>query len=256
MKLSRKLPLGAILAACILGLVVPSSAQPPNTDDKQKAGDRADAINDLVLAANLAAFGRGETGDLTGLKKTIVKSPEALVAAGGILMRIHKLTEGKIETPDLKPTDKDGKPITGDVVKAVDYKTQAEALFDEARALAGKDKAKAIEALIKEAQTQEVRGAVGSPRIISRNIAPGANHSWKIPFVAGAPAAISITSTGQSRLQMEIVNDGGGQLLNVRGTNSNYSWTTAATKDGHPRTITVNVTNTGNNPTSYTINTN
>src|SRR5205814_1229889 len=105
-------------------------------DDKTKLEDatrRADAISDLVVASNLAAFGRGDNGELTGLKG--VKSPEALVAAGSILIRVHKMTEGKTETPDIKPTDKDGKPVKADEVKTASYEAQAEALFDEARGL-------------------------------------------------------------------------------------------------------------------------
>ena len=54
----------------------------------------------LGTAAELTAFGRGQSCEATSAKNA--KSPEALVLAGGILLRAHAVTGGKTRTVTLK----------------------------------------------------------------------------------------------------------------------------------------------------------
>jgi hypothetical protein len=214
---------------------------------EKEADEKSQVLDDLALATQLTAFGRGELGDATGLKD--VKSPEALVAAGGILLRIHKSTGGKLPALKAEITDNDGKAVPAEE-KTTTLADDAEALFDEARAMAG-DKGSAIEAAIKQASLVSERGAVGGPRSISRRVGSGKTHTVKIEMVSGQFAKVHMQGTGVT--QFEVLGQNGKVLWHSKGNWGFYHWTPVG-RDS--RIITVKVINKGGPPVNYTIHTN
>ena len=133
-------------------------------------------------------------------------------------------------------------------------KEQAEALFDEARAATGENKAKAasIEVLIKEAKTFESRGGVGGPRTITRVLNPGETHTYPVAFFSGQPAAVAMTSSGPPRIQFDITHVGGNNLFSLKGLNAGYNWTPQRDRD-NVRRFTITLTNMGVRATTYTL---
>ena len=69
--------------AGLAGLEGPALAQGKGKKGGEDA--KADAIKDLLTAAEVAEFGRKH------------KAPEALIAAAGLLLRVDALTGGKLE---------------------------------------------------------------------------------------------------------------------------------------------------------------
>lgn len=207
----------------------------------------AELVEQLGTAAQLVAFGRGELADATGLKD--LKSPEALVAAGAIYLRAHKATGGKLKPSDAKVQDADGTTVAEDG-KPLSLGEEAEALFDEARAMPSKDKA-VVEALIKQAQAVESRGATGGPRVISRTIKPGKTHHVDIAFDPHSPA--SVTMRGNGKTKFEVVGNKGRVLWHSMGTWGFYNWHPG---NGGLSNVTVRVINGSGPPVSYTITTN
>lgn len=211
------------------------------------AGDQvADVVEDLGLAAQLAAFGRGELNDITGLKD--FTSPEALVAAGGLTLRAHKETAGQVKASSAKVVE-DGSPVAAEG-DAPSLEAEAEELFDQARELAT-DKA-AIEARIKQAKLIPARGASGGPQVINRTIKTGKTHELHIGFESNARASVSMRSTGKT--QFEVVGPGGKVFWHSKGNFGTYHWHTGG--KGGVRDITVKVINKGGPPVAYTVTTN
>ena len=248
MLLSRTGGLAAVVAGCVL-FSSPAWAQKTveKAAEKTEAEKTADIVEQIALAAELTAFGRGELADATGLKD--YKSAEALVAAGGILLRVHKQTAGKVKASDAKVVDDAGAAVAADGA-ANSFEHEAEALFDEARGLA-KDKA-AIEAQIKQASLIPERGAAGGPRVINRTIQSGKKHNIQIPFESNAPATVSMRGTGTT--QFEILGPNGKVLWHSKGAWGFYNWHVG--RGGGEKEITVRVINKGGPPVAYTITTN
>lgn len=229
-----------------LALVLPGSAR-SDSGDAAGVDEKAQVLDDLELAAQLTAFGRGELGDATGLKD--VKSPEALVAAGGILLRVHKRTGGKMPPLKAEVTDESGMAVAADGDDS-SLEEQAEALFDEARALATGN-SKAIEAVIKQAKLVPERGAVGGPRVITRKIGSGKVHTLRIDFESQQFAKVHMQGTGVT--QFEVVGQGGKVLWHSKGNWGFYNWTPVG-RDS--RSITIKVINKGGPPVMYSVRTN
>jgi len=230
-------------------------------DDKEKeaaeaAAHQAEVVASLSQAAELTAFGRGDYAAATGLKG--FKSPEALVAAGGILLRADKATEMKSLEADVVATNAQGKPVKSEASKAVSLKDQANALFDEARAMVAEDKSRTagIESLIKQASTiTESRGSVGGARTITRTLNPGETHTVKIGFIGGQSAVVSMTANGPPNLQFDITHVGGTNLFSLKGKTAAYTWTPV--KDANNvRYFNITLYNPGKNPSTYTLVTN
>jgi len=228
-------------------LVAGSPAWAQKTVEKTEAEKTAVLVESLAMAAELAAFGRGELADATGLKD--FKSPEALVAAGAIYLRAHKAVGGKVKASDAKVEDSDGKEVAEET-KAISWADEAEALFDEARAMSSKDKA-GLEGLIKQAQTVTDRGAIGGPRVINRTIKTGKDHTIHIPFEPNAPANVTMRGTGKTKF--EVIGPGGKVLWHSQGTWGFYNWHTGR---GGLKDVTVRVINGGGPPVAYTVTTN
>lgn len=237
------------VAATVVALVFSSSfvvlAQPKaEPTDGEKC---AELVEELATAAQLVAFGRGELADATGLKD--FKSPEALVAAGAIYLRAHKATGGKMKPSDATIEDADGNAVAEEG-KAPSLAEEAEALFDEARALPTKDKA-GLEALIKQASTVESRGATGGPKVITRTIKTGKTHNIQIAFDPRSPASVTMRGTGKTKF--EVLGNAGKTLWHSQGTWGLYNWHPG---NGGLRNITVRVINSGGPPVTYTVMTN
>lgn len=248
MLVSRTGWLAAVVAGCVLFSGTAAWAQKAEAAaERTDAEKTADVVEQVALAAELAAFGRGEMAEATGLKD--FKSAEALVAAGGILLRVHKQTAGKVKASDAKVTDDNGAAVAADGA-ANSFGAEAEALFDEARALA-KDKT-TIEAQIKQASLVPERGAVGGPRVINRTIQSGRKHVINIPFEANSPASVSMRGT--STTQFEVVGPRGNVLWHSKGAWGYYNWNVG--RGGGEKDITVRVINKGGPPVAYTITTN
>lgn len=220
------------------------AADEPSKEDIAKAEIRAAAVTDLALAADLAAFARD------------AKSPESLAVAGGMLVRANKTFGGKTDPL----TDKDGKPLTVESVKSPGLDKQADALFDEARAMVATDKARAaaLEALIGNARKFEsggaagARPAVGGPKRITRVLNGGETHTFTVGFFSGQPAAVAMTSGGPAKIAFDITHVGGNSLFSSKGFNASYNWVPVRDKD-NVRYFTITLTNQGRNPTTYTL---
>lgn len=247
MSFSRTGWLAALVAGCVLVSGTAAWAQKVEAAaERTEAEKTADVVEQVALAAELAAFGRGEMAEATGLKD--FKSAEALVAAGGILLRVHKQTAGKVKASDAKVEDDTGAAVAAGG-EANSFGHEAEALFDEARALA-KDKT-AIEAQIKQASLVPERGAVGGPRVITRTIPHGRVQTVHLAFEAGAPASVSMRGTGTT--QFEVVGPAGKVLWHSKGAWGYYNWNV---RGGGDKNITIKVINKGGPPVAYTITTN
>lgn len=244
-----------LFAACatvlVAGLIATQGrTQEPTKADIDKANIRGEAVADLAVAADLVRFGRGDT--VTG-----VKSPEALVSAGGILLRAHSTFSGDLKTLDVPATDAKGKPLPSTTEKGIGLDKQAEGLFDEARGMVAGDKvrAAALEDRIKEAKAIVPKPAVGGPKRITRILNGGETHTYPVAFFGGAPAAVAMTSSGPAKIQFDITHVGGTNLFSLRGHNATYTWTPPRDKDG-ARKFNITLTNMGNKPTTYTLITN
>lgn len=251
------LALGLVFAGSPNAADPPKDA-PPSEKDVKDAEARAGVVEDIGLAAELTAFGRGLSCEATAAKGA--KSPEALVLAGGILWRAHAAVGGKTAEFDVTPTDEKGKAVDAKPEKLKSLKEQATDLFDEARAMTaeGGDKARtsAVEAMIKREQASEPsRGAVGGPKRVAMAIAPGGTQSYKVAFVGGLPAVIAMQGNGASNLKITITHVGGNQLFNLKGVAARYAWVPVRDKDG-AKWYDVTVTNIGKAPTAYILATN
>lgn len=236
------------LGLMLVGLaVVGRAAAAEPTKEESESQARAKLVSDLGTAYRLMAFGKGEYGEASGLKA--YQSPEALVAAGGILLRVQKDSGG------FQAVDEKGEPVKDG--KAADLAKQADELFAQARTLAKGDKARTseVEELIKQAKAvEEKRGAVGKPRTVTRVLKPGETVEIIIGFVPSSPASVSYTTAGGPRQQCEIIGPGGNTLYDNTGRDGTHNWTTV--KDDKKRMITIRLTNRGTGTHTVTVTTN
>lgn len=240
--------LAAAVVVGLLSAVVGVFAQGnPEKSEPTEAEKCASLVEELATAAQLAAFGRGELAESTGLKD--LKSPEALVAAGAIYLKAHKATGGKMRPSDAK-VEESGGGVVAEEGQAPSLAEEAEALFDEARALPTKDKA-ALEALIKQAKAVESRGATGGPRVINRSIKTGKSHNIDIAFDPRSPASVNIRAS--SKVKFEVLGNRGKLLWHSMGTWGFYNWHPG---NGGLSNVTIRVTNSAGPPVAYTITTN
>lgn len=240
----KRILLGLLAAVFAGGF---AAAQEPTPAELEKATRRGKLVEDLVSASRLIAFGKGDFAEASGLKD--YQSPEALVAAAGILLRVQK------EAGGFEVVNEKGQPAADG--KAADLTKQAEELFKEARNIVKGNKARAveIEELIKQAQAiDDKRGAVGKPRTVTRVIPPGQSTEIQIGFKPNAPATISYTTDGGPRQRCEIVAPGGRTIYDNTGRDGSHSWTTV--KDDGKRMITIRLTNAGNKQHTVTVTTN
>ena len=236
-----------LLLGLVFAMTGMASAAEPTKAEMESAARRGKMVEDLVTASRLMAFGKGEFAEASGLKD--FQSPEALVAAGGILLRVQKGSGGFEAVNEKGEMVKDGK--TADLTK------QADELFKDARNLVKGDKARAseIEALIKQAQTiEDKRGAVGKPRSITKVLKPGESVEITIGFVPACEATVSYVCAGGPKQQCEIIAPGGKTLYDNTGRDGSHTWTTV--HDDKKRMITIRLTNNGTAVHTVTVTTN
>ncbi|QDU28369.1 hypothetical protein ETAA8_34690 [Anatilimnocola aggregata] len=210
MLLSRTSWLASVVAGCLLFSGTTASGQ------QTEADETSNVVEQIALAAELTAFGRGELTDATGVKD--FKSAEALVAAGGILLRIHKQSGGKMAPSDATVMDQDGKAVAEESGAAESLADEAAALFDEARALPSKDKA-ALEAQIKQAQTVTARAGGLGPRVVSRTIVTGHAHTVRMAVRPNAPAVVV---HGTAKTHFQAIGPGGKVIWHSHGPRGIY----------------------------------
>jgi hypothetical protein len=172
--------------ALILGLW-PVGADAQKKKDKEPAAseDQAgDDIAELVNAYKLAEFGRKND------------APEALITAGSLLRRFAKMQMGKIAEKATIEVEKGAKDEPLDkVAQAPDYEEEANALFDEAQALATKLKVN-VDKLIKMAKERpNTRGVIGGPRSISRMVGPKQTLVYHFNFEPHRPCAVGFQAS-------------------------------------------------------------
>jgi len=197
----------------VAGVAATTSLRPALGDEKDKGEApltkeqeaQAATLRTVVAANRVAVFGRKH------------KSPEALVTAGSMLLEADAATpRGK---PTLKITDDSGKEV-----ESADkgLKEQAEELFDEARAM--KTRTKEVAALIKAAKSGDYtlsRAVAGGPKRISRKVDAGGQQRFHIPYIAGQPATLALTSDTPVRL---VLKQGESTLSNNVVTSFSYTW--------------------------------
>lgn len=244
MKLMRSFVIAAIAASA---LVVGVQAQ--NKEADERAEKRAEAVNQIGVAAQLASFGRGELAEASGLKG--FKSPEALVSAGGILIRVHRMTGGKFATLEAKVTDDKKEVVKEEATRSL--ADQADDLFTEALAMTNKDNKAKVEALIKMAKAEgEERGACGGPRVKSCVVPSGGYHECVIAFEPGQPASVTVNSS--RTVKLVVIGPGGQELFHSNpGRSHTYNWRTAGKK---LRDVTIRIVNQAGPAAPYTMTTN
>lgn len=210
------------------------------------------AIADIAKADLLASIARGEVTEGTVLEKAF-KSPELLVAAGGLLLKSSKVLGDEMEIINEK-----GDVETNPKMKPKSLKAQAQDLFDEATliVIGNPEKEKALQALIKQASTlEESRGAVNKPRTVMRSINPGETVKITIGFKPSEPASISYSSSGGANgTRCVIIGPAGRTLYDNTGARGSHSWT--PNRNDGKRMITIELTNTGKRAHAVTLTTN
>jgi hypothetical protein len=249
MKIFRSLMLVTMVATLV---TAHSRAEEP-VKKKEAAKDEISSdkvVAEIAFAGELTALGRGEV-------QKGFQSPEALVLAGGVLLRADASLAGKMDELDVKPTDAKGKPVEGDTKASPKLTQVASDLFEEARGMVAGDaaRAKGLETLIKQAQTFEARGTLRGPKNITRTLNGGQTHTYNFTFAGRQQAAVAMTSSGPARIHFDLSHTGGASVFNLKGMNANYSWMPGNDKDG-VKHFTVTLTNMGNKPTTYTLTTN
>jgi len=213
MKMSWYRLIPVLLLCGLLGVnLCPSRAEDEKSsskDDKDKPDAKQGNVKDIVTAHQMAEFGRS------------YKAPEALIAAGALLRKVHAMTDGKVDASvDLSATEK------GTDGEAKSYKDLSDELFDEATAM---KKSEAVEELIKEAKKREYskpkdfeeRGVLGGPKRISRKVDAGGLHRFNINFVANQAGTVALTSDRPVRF---IIRLGESTLNNSVVTSYHYTF--------------------------------
>jgi len=238
--------LGAVCAAVTL-LVLPAPAEdpkpkPPSTAEAAKQATQAGDVELLAAAYKLAEIGDKQ------------KSPEALVGAGSLILKLKALTKGEMGELALKPEvqDEKGQPIAGAKVEAAKPESLeeiAQVFFDTASNL-GKDlkMSDEVEALIKAAKARKYdespRGAKGGPKWLTRTIGPHQMHVYNWPFHGHSLASVGVRGSAPLHTKMRT-----GDRIHFDGTTGvgQYSWVPQGT---HP-TATISVQNPHNFKVSY-----
>jgi hypothetical protein len=234
----------ALLAGATLAALVPT----PSGDAKAATPDeiRAGYVEDIASAHELADFAAK------------YKSPEAYVAAAGLLLKVDAQTKGKMGTPPKEVT-----VIGADMkekkeeVKGANLKAQAKLWFEDARGLATDAKlSKEVESLIKAAEKRDYqdpadkgvadRGKAGGPANVGRTIPPNQTHVYHWKFQGGELAAIGMSAGGP--LGIKVVGPNGGDLFGLVGGRAIYRWAPKKTDE-----FVIRIHNGSKQPVTYNL---
>lgn len=251
---TTSLLMAAALMVSAFAPVARAADEEPSKTELENLEKRAEALGQIATAAQLASYGRGELIETPQMKG--VKNPEALVAAGGILLRVHNLTEGKMGSLDGEVKDDKGAVVT-EKLKSKSLAEEADDLFKEAEGivLINKGDSKALAALIAKAKADAVvKGAIGGPKWAVRILpSGGAFHIFTVTMAPKSPASITVEST--SKLKVEMFGEGGKQIYSSGArTVHSHSWHTG--RDPSGKNITVKIYNGSGPPAKYRISTN
>jgi hypothetical protein len=207
----------AFLALLLVGGLVLAGRPAAAEDNKPADAAGPGLLEDLVTAHRLAEFGRRQ------------KAPEALLAAGSLLLQVNNRLRRKMDAIAEKPLDEKGEEVRAEPRKTPGLSEEAEALFDEARILVAGDarSSAAVEALLKASKRrghEASREVLPGPRRIERGLNPGQSHTYRIGYIRGLPAAVALTTGGDSPLHLRITDAEDKEVLDVRGANSHYTW--------------------------------
>jgi len=198
----------AVLVVCpVLGVTLSLSRadedERPLSEEDQA---RLQNVKDLVTAHQIAEFGRS------------YKAPEALVAAGALLLKVNAVTRSNVDKKvDFTATEK------GEGGKEKGLKEQANELFDEA---SGLKSSKVVDALIKEAQNRDYtqyapRDVFGGPKRISKRVDAGGLQRFTLNFVPRQAGTVALTSDRPVRF---VIRSGDSTLNNSVVTSYQYTF--------------------------------
>jgi hypothetical protein len=239
---TRRWLAGIVIVAGLLAATLsdPATAQQKQGKQREQSQDElnAEVVTCIAAAGELKEFGEK------------YKAPEALIAAGSMLLRANAATKGKLEKLDAEVTDENGKKLDVPAEKEQTLKQQAADLFDQALTMGAKGVD--LQGLIKAAKgrkypeppvkTTKERGVVGGPKRISRAISAGAAHHYSIPFHSHQVGTVLVQSDHPVRFVVRQANKG--VLTSSIVRNGNYSWRPSS--GGGTTLITVEIHGTGN----------
>lgn len=169
----RSLGFGVLALMGLLVLEV-QAGEKKKADEPTKLDVAAENVESLATAFRLVEYGR----------KT--KSPEALITAAGILLRVTPATPLNV---DIKSDD--GKDVKAQELPSM--REEAEALLKEAKELSKQDKY--VVGLADAVADRKVnRGGLGGPKMINNVLAKG-SHTFHIPVVPGQPFVVQFRSS-------------------------------------------------------------
>src|SRR5262245_58459260 len=183
-------------SAAVLGLVglmalpLPAADPIPAAESRQEA--HAGDVELLTEAYRLAEFAEKH------------KSPEAYIAAGGLVLKLKALTRGGLGELNVKPEvlDENEKLVPGaraEAQKPESLDELAQEFFDAASGLGAELRlSNQVEALVKAAKAREyapgTRGAIGGPKWFVRPLGARQTHVYRIPFDTYTVGAIGFQS--------------------------------------------------------------
>jgi len=187
--------LALVAAAIAVGTTAFADTNPgtPNNTSKHPAADaKAEAVADMALATELAAYGRKH------------KDALALITAA----RIFKGTstekmEAKPETHGPTDAKDDGKEDAG---------LDAKSLLAQAGEYSGEDKA--LKALAERVASEASRGAVGGPKSGRYRVWGRCKNAFVVRFRGARLARVSIAGSGNTDLDLYVY-DENGHLIGV-----------------------------------------
>jgi hypothetical protein len=219
----------------VLSLGGSSSAQ---EGDKPSAPPSVvhDDTRQIAVALDLIELGRA------------TKAPELLISAARILHRIEP------QKGDLTPEASNGTDQGGG--EPPSFKTMAKDLFAEAVKLAPKKEAKAIAALVKQAEANDLvipppekrnRESFGGPRSYFHQPGAGVVMTWRMKFIGGRPASVTVQGNGRNMLTLRVSGNDG---VNLSWTSRNPALNWVPNRNAG---YTVTVTNDGPGGAAYTL---
>ncbi|MFO0867170.1 MAG: hypothetical protein U0744_21450 [Gemmataceae bacterium] len=200
----------------------------------------ADKVQRLGLAFDLAEYGRAE------------KSPEALITAAKILGDV-RLTPSRRRQSRAKVTSRSrwAECSTSPRRLSPDFRAEAKALIDEARALGKKSESvKDYADRVENGMTGE-RGVVGGVQRIATGLNPGVFAAYPIAYKGGSKGSVTVRTKNGVPLLLSVID--------ANGNNASFQGTVCRATFNPPRgggVIMIRVQNIGAAPTIFELVTN
>jgi hypothetical protein len=208
-------------------------AQPEPGAALAKADPKADAVAEIGTAFRLIEYGR----------KT--KSPEALIAAAGILRRVPAAVPIKADEEADAPKQEKADELPS-------LRQQAEELLAEAKTMANNDP-HVVAVADSVGNRKTTRGLATGPQMAQRALPPNSSTSWTLKLVPGAPVVVAVQGAGNTPLRVVVRYYGGGndfQVANSEGVVGQASFVAPAFPNGR---VHISVRNIGQAPTMFRV---